>query len=120
MNNHLKDILSNSPTSIEPEKLIAYLNKELSPEEAQAVEEKLAADEFEQTALEGLESVQNIKHLNSIRHQLNRELQKKIKKRNQQKRKLHLHPLPLTWVVILIFLLLIAFAYWMITRMPSS
>ena len=120
MNKHLHDILSNSPTSIEPEKLIAYLNKALPPEEAQAVEEKLAADEFEQTALEGLETAQNIKNLDSITHQLNRELQKKIKKRNQQKKKRHLHPFPLNWVLILIFLLLIILAYWMITRMLSS
>lgn len=120
MNKHLKDILSNSSTSIEPEKLIAYLNKELPPEEAQAVEEQLAADEFEQTALEGLETAQNKKQLDHLTHQLNRELQKKIRKRNQQKNKLSLLQLPLTLPVILIFILLIVLAYWMITRMLSS
>lgn len=120
MNKHLQDILSSTPTPVDPEKLIAYLNKELPPREAQAIEEKLAANEFEQAALEGLEIIQNKKKLERITHQLNRELQHKIKKRNQQKRKLPLHSLPLIGVVILIFLLLIILAYWMVTRMLST
>lgn len=117
MNKHLKDIFSNSPTSVDPEKLLAYLNKELPPKEAQAIEEKLAADEFEQSALEGLEAIRNKKNLDNITHQLNRELQKKIKKRNQQKNKGRLHHPPLILAVILIFLLLIVLTYWIINRM---
>lgn len=120
MNRHLKDILSTSSTPVDPEKLIAYLNQELPPQEAQALEEKLAADEFDQAALEGLETVQNKRGLDTISQQLNRELQKKVKKRNQALKKQNLNQPPLTLIVVLILLLLIVLAYWVITRLLST
>ena len=119
MNDRLKDILSTSANSIDPVKLMAYLNNELSPEEAQKVEEKLAADEFQQTALEGLEVFRNKKELEAITYQLNRELNKKIRKRNQQRKKSRgAQPMQIL-VVTIIFLLLIILAYWIISRLLS-
>lgn len=117
MTKHLKDILSSSGKTVDPKKLMAYLNNELTSQEAQAIEEILAAGEFEKDALEGLEAVSNKKELDAITHHLNRELQKKIKKSNRKKKRSGINQTPMTLAVILIFLFLIIMAYWMITRL---
>lgn len=119
MNKNLNDILSTSSSPVDPDKLISYLNKELSPQEAQAIEEKLAADEFTQTALEGLETVANKKQLNTLRNQLNRELRRKIEKRNRARKKLKLNQPPLELAAILLLLLLIVLIFLVITRLQS-
>lgn len=120
MNKNLNDILATSSTPLDPDKLIAYLNKELSPQEAQAIEEKLAADEFTQTALEGLETVANKKQLNTLRTQLNRELKKKIEKRNRSRKKIKLNQPPIVLSAILLLLLLIVLIFLVIARLQSS
>jgi anti-sigma factor RsiW len=119
MNKNLKDILGNSSTPVVPDQLMAYLNKELSPQEAQAVEEKLAADEFAQMALEGLEAVANKKQLNALNNQLNRELKKKIEKRNRARKKLKLNQPPLVLAAVLLLLLLIVLIFMVIARLQS-
>lgn len=119
MNEHLKDILSQSDKPIDQKTLMAYLQGELPSAEAQQMEEQLAAGEFEQEALEGLESVRNKSKLDSINAALQRDLQKKI----QQKRRKRFPRLqtnePLIYAVILILLLLMVLAYWVISRTMS-
>ena len=117
MNKNLKDILGNSSTSIDPDQLMAYLNKDLSPKEAQVLEEKVASDEFAQQALEGLESIANKKTLSAITHRMNRDLHKKINKRNQAKKKLKLNQPPLLLAAILLLLLLIVLLFFAIIRL---
>jgi hypothetical protein len=117
MNKNWKNILGSSSTPVDPGQLIAYLNKDLSPKEAQAIEERVAADEFAQYALDGLESVANKKTLSAVTNRLNRDLHKKINKRNQAKKKLTLNQPPLLLATILLLLLLIVLLFLVITRL---
>ena len=59
MSDDLKDILSNLNKEIEQEKLLEYLNKNLSAAEAHEVEKQMANDEFMNDAVEGLEKFKN-------------------------------------------------------------
>lgn len=116
MKEHLQDLLKKQDKPIDPQLLIAYLQGNLSPAEAQQLEEQLAADDFEQEALEGLESVHNKSKLGPITASLHRDLQKKIRQKRRKRFTAWRAPDPLLYVVILILLLLMVLAYWIIHR----
>ena len=82
MSKDLKDILANLNKDIEQEKLLDYLNKNLSAAEAHEVEKQMADDEFMNDAMEGLENFKNKKDVSLMVQQLNSEL----KKRKQEKK----------------------------------
>ena len=84
MSDDLKDILSDLNNEIEQEKLLDYLNKNLSASEAHEVEKKMADDEFMNDAVEGLEKFNNKKDLTLFVQQLNKDLQKQIEKKKMQ------------------------------------
>ena len=70
MSNDLKNILSNLNKDIEQEKLLDYLNKNLSAAEAHEVEKQMADDAFMNDAVEGLEQFKNKKNLTLLVEQL--------------------------------------------------
>ncbi len=87
MSDDLKDILSNLNKEIEQEKLLDYLNKNLSASEAHEVEKQMADDEFMNDAVEGLEKFKNKKDLVLLVQQLNKDLKKQTQKKKSEKRK---------------------------------
>ncbi len=59
MDNRWKKILNTEHHTPEEKELIAYLKRQVSEEEAHAIEEKLLNDEFDIDALEGLEQLES-------------------------------------------------------------
>lgn len=109
MNHDLLKILSESNKDIDNQKLMDYLAGHLDAAELHKVEELMAADDFVNDAIEGLQKVDSQRKIEALVEQLNSDLQKKlqVKKARKEKRKIKEHP----WVyfaVILIILLAIA------------
>lgn len=105
MRDELKDILSNLNKDIEQEKLLDYLNKNLSASDAHEVEKQMADDEFMNDAVEGLEDFKSKKELGIYVQQLNAGLKKQLDKKKQRKEKRKLKEQP--WLYFTIALLLI-------------
>ena len=105
MSDDLKNILNNSNKDIDNQKLMDYLSRQLSKQEAHDLEKMMADDAFINDAVEGLEQFNNVKKLPLSVEQLNRELQKQIakKKKRREKRKLK----DQSWLYFAIILLLI-------------
>jgi hypothetical protein len=98
MSDDLKDILSNLNKDIEQDKLLDYLNKNLSATEAHEVEKQMADDEFMNDAVEGLENFKNKQDLSLLVEQLNKDLKKQTAKKKLKKEKRKLKEQP--WVYI--------------------
>ncbi len=116
MSDNLKDILSNLNKEIEQEKLLDYLNKNLSAAEAHEVEKQMADDEFMNDAMEGLENFKNKKDLSLIVQQLNSELKKQTAKQKAKKEKRKLKDQPWLYITIVTLLLLIIISYVVIKK----
>ena len=120
MSDDLKDILSNLNKDIEQDKLLDYLNKNLSAAEAHEVEKQMADDEFMNDAVEGLEHFKNKKDLSLLVEQLNKDLKKKTAKKNLKKEKRKLKNQPWLYVSIVTLLLLIIISYVLIKKYLTS
>ena len=116
MSDDLKDILSNLNKDIEQEKLLDYLNKNLSAAEAHEVEKQMANDEFMNDAVEGLENFKNKKDVSLLVQQLNSELKKQTEKKKAKKEKRKLKEQPWLYITIVTFMLLIIIAYVVIKK----
>ena len=116
MSDDLKDILSNLNKDIEQEKLLDYLNKNLSAAEAHEVEKQMAQDEFMNDAVEGLENFRNKKDLSLMVQQLNRELKKQTEKKKAKREKRKLKDQPWLYITIVTLLLLVIIAYIVIKK----
>ena len=119
MSDDLKDILSNLNKDIEQDKLLDYLNKNLSAADAHEVEKQMADDEFMNDAVEGLENFKNKKDLSLLVEQLNKDLKKKTAKKNLKKEKRKLKNQPWLYVTIVTLLLLIIISYVLIKKYLS-
>lgn len=120
MSDDLKDILSNLNKDIEQDKLLDYLNKNLSAADAHEVEKQMADDEFMNDAVEGLEHFKNKKDLSLLVEQLNKDLKKKTAKKNLKKEKRKLKNQPWLYVSIVTLLLLIIISYVLIKKYLTS
>jgi len=116
MSDELKDILSNLNKDIEQEKLLDYLNKKLSAAEAHEVEKQMAADEFMNDAVEGLENFKNKKDLSLLVEQLNNDLKKQTAKKKRKKEKRKLRDQPWLYITIIILLLLVVISFVLIKK----
>lgn len=116
MSDNLKDILSNLNKDIEQDKLLDYLNKNLTAEEAHEVEKQMADDEFMNDAIEGLENFKNKKDLSLLVQQLNSELKKQTEKKKAKKEKRKLKDQPWLYITIVTLLLLMIIAFIVIKK----
>lgn len=116
MSKDLKDILSNLNKDIEQDKLLDYLNKNLSAAEAHEVEKQMADDEFMNDAMEGLEELKTKTDVSLIVEQLNRELKKQTEKKKARKERRRLKDQPWLYITIVTLLLLIVIAYLVIRK----
>src|SRR5687767_10372226 len=105
MNNDLKDILSNSNKDIDNQKLLDYLMNQLSNKETHELERDMAADEFLNDAVEGLQKLTNKKDVQAYVEQLNRDLQKQTAKNKKRKEKRKLKDQPYLYLTIILILL---------------
>ena len=116
MSDNLNDILSNLNQDIEQEKLLDYLNKKLGAAEAYGIEKLMAADEFMNDAVEGLEQFKNKENLGLLVEQLNKELKKKTAKKKQHQEKRKLKDQPWLYITIIMLLLMIVISYVIIQK----
>ena len=119
MSDDLKDILSNLNKDIEQEKLLDYLNKNLSAAEAHDIEKQMADDEFMNDAVEGLENFKDKKDVSLMVQQLNSELKKQTAKKKARKEKRRLKDQPWLYITIVTLLILVIVAYVVIKKYLS-
>ena len=98
------NILHNNE-ALDDDKLMSYLQGNLSDEERNAIEQQMIEDDFANDAVEGLEIVSNKAQLPTYIDQLNHQLQKHItaKKQRKAKRKLADN----SWIIIAISIVLL-------------
>lgn len=119
MSDNLKDILSSLSTEIDQETLLRYLNGQLSDDKKHEVEKYLVDNEFDDDALEGLQQFNSQKDIEFMAEQLNRDLKKKLQKKNQRREKLKLKDQTWLYLSVIIFLLLIILAFIVIKKLQQ-
>ena len=117
MSDDLKDILSNMNNDIEQEKLLQYLNRNMSDAEQHAFEKQLNDDEFMNDAVEGLQALPNQHTITDLVQQLNADLKKQLEKKKKRKQKRKIAEQPWVYYSIVLLLLLIVIAYLVIKKM---
>lgn len=118
MSDELKDILSNLNKDIEQEKLLEYLNRNMSDEEQHAFEKQMNEDEFMNDAVEGLQSIENKNNLSLLVQELNTNLKKQLDKKKKRKEKRKYKQQPWIYYSIILILLLILVAWLVIRKIP--
>ncbi|ANH82448.1 hypothetical protein A8C56_17055 [Niabella ginsenosidivorans] len=116
MDENIKDILSHLNKNISQETLLKYLNEQLGKEEQHEVEKQLMEDNFDNDAVEGLQSVQNPARLTLIAEALNRDLKKRTQKKRAAIRKRQLQPQWTLYFSIIILLILLVLVYLFLYR----
>ena len=111
MSDNLKDILSNLNKEIEQDKLLDYLNKNLSADEAHEVEKQMADDPFMDDAVEGLSEFENKNNLSAYVQLINLDLQKQLDKKKKRKEKRKLKDKPWVYFAIILLLVLIVVCF---------
>src|SRR6187549_3500380 len=105
MNKDLKNILSNLNPEIDQEKLLEYINRNLSDEARHAFEKQMAEDEFVNDAVEGLEQISKKKDIPGLTKQLNTGLKKQLEA-NKKRRSLR-SKIKNDWIYFALVLLLV-------------
>lgn len=117
MSDDLKDILSNLNKDIEQEKLLQYLNRNMSDAEQHDFEKQMNDDEFMNDAVEGLQSIKDKNKIRDLVQQMDAGLKKQLKKRKDRKQKRDFTNQPWIYFSIILILLLIMIAYLVIKKM---
>lgn len=117
MKNDLRNILSNLNKDIEQEKLLQYLNKEMSDPERHEFEKLLSEDEFGEDALEGLEALTDKQQLSHVVEQLNLGLKNKIRQNRSKRLKKIGQPDQFVYIAIILVLIIAVAAYLILRRM---
>lgn len=111
MNKDLLNILSNSNKDIDNQKLMDYLGGKLSEQEKHEVEEWMAASDFSQEAMEGLEEFESRKELKKYVDGLNQDLTTYIQKKKNRREKKRIKEYPWTYIAIFLLISLCIIAY---------
>jgi ferric-dicitrate binding protein FerR (iron transport regulator) len=108
-----KDIFKKE-TDLSNEELLKYLDNDISEEEMNAIEQKMAASDFENDALEGLAQFKTKENITTITNSLNQQLKKQISRSTKRKKKRKIQDQQWLIVVILAVLLLSVAGYFLI------
>ena len=120
MPDNLKDILSHLTTEIDQETLLLYLQDKLPSEKKHEVEKTLSENEFANDAIEGLQQFGDKKQIAHMVERLNRDLKKKVEKKNERRKKMKLKDQSWLYITLFIFILLIVLSYMIIHRMMQE
>lgn len=120
MNNDLRKILANSNKDIDNQKLMDYLSGQLSKEEMHELESQMVDSDFMNDAVEGLENFEPSGGIQGYVEQLNRDLQKNIRKNKKKKDKRKLPARPWMILAILLILALMIIAFFVIRKHLDS
>jgi hypothetical protein len=111
MSDELKDILSNSNKDIDNQRLMDYLSSHLSKSDSHEVEKSMAADEFINDAVEGLQQMDSKQRMLAYADQLNQVLHKQLEKKEKRKKKQRWKDSPYTYLTIIILLVLMVISF---------
>ena len=111
MKNELKDILSHSNKDIDNQQLMDYLSNRLPKPGQHELEKAMAGDPFVNDAVEGLQQMQHEAAINRHVDQLNHDLQRQLNRNRQRREKRRWKDQPFTYLALLILLLLIITAF---------
>ena len=118
MNNDITNILPGLNKEVEQEKLLRYLNRNMTDAEQHEFEKSIADDPFAEDALDGLEHLKNRTEIPSLTQQLNFQLKKELKKRNKGRNKYKGIPSQQwTYYAILLILLIAIVTYVVIKKL---
>lgn len=111
MEDELSNIFSQSDGEIDNDKLLKYLNGELTPEENHEVEKEMISSGMMNDAVEGLQSVPNRSKLKFYEKELQSKLKKQLQKRDQKRESKKIKELPWLYIAIVIVILLVIISY---------
>ncbi len=117
MKNDVTNIPDNSNKDAEQEKLLQYLNGEMSDAEQHEFEKSMQEDVFTEDALEGLEQFQHKKVLNSLAEQMNLQLKKEVVNRNRKRKRMAIPSQQWTYYSIVLIILIAIITYMVIKKM---
>lgn len=107
MSDQWEDMLSRHP-SVDPKKMLDYLDGKLSEEDKRAVELQLAESDFEADAMEGLSQIGNKARIGGIVTELNEKLHRRTRQRRKRLfRNGMTFPLWLAYATIIIIMLVV-------------
>lgn len=110
MSKQRHDITPDTPTAVNEQQLLDYLNNRLDATQRAVIEQQLQASEMMQDAREGLQLINNKAALPEILARINRNLITQLqKKRRRTPKALPSQQLLLTTVLILLLLVVLAF-----------
>ena len=116
MNDDLLNILSNSNKEVDNQKLMDYLNDKLSAEEKHEFEKTLLDSDLESDAVEGLRQFQNKKNPMTFAEELNRKLQKQLRKKKAAKARRRIKEFRWLYVSIALIIIFILIAFIIISK----
>ncbi|WP_439506343.1 hypothetical protein [Sediminibacterium sp.] len=102
--NNWKDIFKNN-SAISNEELLKYLHKDIPEDEMHAIEQKMAASDFENDAIEGLAHFKNKENILATTNIINQQLKKQIAKSNKRKKKHKIEDQQ--WIIATIMIILL-------------
>lgn len=108
-----KDIFKKE-TDITNEELLKYLDKNISEDEMNAIEQKMATSDFENDAMEGLAQFNSKDNIIAITNSLNQQLKKQISRTRKRNKKRKIQDQQWLIVAILAVLLLSVAGYLLI------
>lgn len=118
MKNDPKNILNHSHKEVEQEKLLQYLNRNMTDAEQHEFEKEISEDPFAEDALEGLEQIEQKKELPFLTEQLNLHLKKEVTKRNKKRKSARGIPSQQwTYYAIVLILLIAVITYIVMKRL---
>ncbi|MBS1687392.1 MAG: hypothetical protein JSS96_01605 [Bacteroidetes bacterium] len=106
--NDLNDILREDKGKLPEDKLLAYLEGRLSPEEQHEVEQWLGKEGMEGDALEGLKSIPLGETKDAV-DRINHELRKQLIPKKRKRRQIKDNPWAVQAVVIILLLIILAY-----------
>ena len=112
----LKDILTNLNKDIEQDKLLEYINRNLSAEDQHALEMQMNDDPFMSDAVEGLQQFEKSQGLPHVLHQLNEDMRRQLLKKKRRREQRTLPSQTITYILIILLLILIIVGYVVIRK----
>jgi hypothetical protein len=120
MSSDLLNILSNSNKDIDNQKLMDYISGKLSGEEKHEVEQWMVDNNFENEALEGLQTLSDKKDLQAYVDNLNKELNQYLQQKKHRRDKRKIKDIPWSYLAIVLVLMLIIIAYFIIQKLGKN
>lgn len=120
MNNDLLNILSQSNKDIDNQTLMNYLTDNLSKEEKHEFEKTMLDSELASDAIEGLKRFKDKKDPLAFSEELNRNLQKQLEKKKQDKQRRTFKEMPWLYFSIALVLIIILIAFFVVWKYLGS